>query len=82
MVAMYVARGMEWVLGSEWREGHPGVVGHWRRVGRWRAVKEVLGEGAGWVVCEGEEGGKIQGDREGSLIGGDVVNNPTVESSR
>ena len=55
MVAMYVARGMEWVLRREWREGHPGVMGHWGRVGEWEAVKEVLGRRAGWVVCEGEE---------------------------
>ena len=66
MVAMYVARGMEWVLGKEWREGHPGVVGHWRRVGEWEAVREVLGKGDREMVEE---------DGQNSLQGGDVVTN-------
>ena len=65
MVAIYVARGMEWVLGRKWREGHPGVVGHWRRVAGWEPVKEVLGEGGGWVVCKGEEGEMVEGSKEG-----------------
>jgi len=53
MVAVYVARGLEWVLGRSWREEHPRVMEHWRRVCEWGPVREVVGDR--WVLCE-EEG--------------------------
>ncbi len=50
MVAVYVARGLEWVLGREWRAEHPRVMEHWRRVCEWGPVREVVGDK--WVMCE------------------------------
>ena len=51
MIAIYVARGLEWVLGQKWREEHPRVMEHWRRVCEWGPVREVVGDK--WVMCEG-----------------------------
>lgn len=52
MVAVYVARGLEWVLGWEWRAGHPRVMEHWQRVCEWGPVRDVVGDR--WVMCEEE----------------------------
>lgn len=52
MVAVYVARGLEWVLGQKWRAEHPRVMEHWRRVCEWGPVKEVVGDK--WIMCEDE----------------------------
>lgn len=50
MVAVYVARGLEWVLERTWRAEHPRVMEHWRRVCEWGPVREVIGDR--WVMCE------------------------------
>lgn len=43
-VALYVSRGMEWVLGKEWRETHPNTMKHFERVASWEFTKAVVPE--------------------------------------
>lgn len=42
MVAMYVSRGLEWVLGREWREGHARVMNHFQTVAAWECVSAIV----------------------------------------
>ena len=51
-VAIYVARGLKWVLGREWRQGHPRVMGHWKMVSQWEPTIKVVAEHH-WEFCEG-----------------------------
>lgn len=41
-VALYIARGLEWVLGEEWRAQHPATMRHFERVAAWGPVKRVV----------------------------------------
>lgn len=42
MVIMYVARGLEWVLGKEWRATHPNIMRLFNAVTDWEPVKRVV----------------------------------------
>lgn len=42
MVIIYVARGLEWVLGKEWRETHPSIMRLFNAVTDWEPVKRVV----------------------------------------
>lgn len=42
MVAVYVSRGLEWVLDAKWREAHPNVMRHFSAVAEQDAVKKVI----------------------------------------
>lgn len=57
MVAVYISRGMEWVLDEEWAKGHPGTMEHWRRVGQCSAVEKALGPDW-WKTGKTQEGGE------------------------
>ena len=50
-VAIYVTRGLQWVLGREWRRSHPAVMRHVDMVMSWAPVKGVIPE----FVMIGEE---------------------------
>ena len=41
-VAIYVTRGLQWVLGEEWRNRHPAVMRHVESVISWAPVKAVI----------------------------------------
>ena len=41
-VAVYVTRGLQWVLGREWRRDHPAVMGLVELVIGWAPVKAVI----------------------------------------
>ncbi|KAB8068849.1 glutathione S-transferase [Aspergillus leporis] len=42
MVAIYVSRGLEWVLDAGWRSQHPAIMGHFNLVARWDPVRAVV----------------------------------------
>ncbi len=42
MVAVYVSRGLEWVLGRRWREENWGIMRHFGMVAEWGPVREVI----------------------------------------
>jgi elongation factor 1-gamma len=42
MVAIYVSRGLEWVLDAKWRLQHPAILMHFERVTSWLPVKSVI----------------------------------------
>lgn len=42
MVIIYVARGLEWVLGKEWRETHPSIMRLFKAITDWEPVKRVV----------------------------------------
>ncbi|KAF8252248.1 glutathione-S-transferase theta, GST [Wilcoxina mikolae CBS 423.85] len=42
MVAIYVSRGLEWVLDSKWRMEHPNIMRHFEVVANQGPVKEVI----------------------------------------
>jgi elongation factor 1-gamma len=44
MVAIYVSRGLQWVLDAQWRRQHPGIMKHFERVASWPPVKSVIPE--------------------------------------
>ena len=50
-VAVYVTRGLQWVLGTEWRRDHPAVMRLVELVIGWAPVKGVIAE----FVMIGEE---------------------------
>ncbi len=41
-VAIYIARGLEWVLGAEWRQQHPATMKHFERVADWEHCKAIV----------------------------------------
>ena len=42
MVIIYVARGLEWVLGKDWREGHKNIMRLFDAIAGWEPVKRVV----------------------------------------
>lgn len=40
-VAVYLARGMEYVLDAEWRAAHPASLKHFEMVAQWKPMKEA-----------------------------------------
>ena len=42
MVAIYVSRGLEWVLDAKWRELHPKIMKHFNAVAKQEAVAKVI----------------------------------------
>lgn len=42
MVAMYVGRGLEWVLTGEWRDENKGIMRHFGMVAAWGPVRAVV----------------------------------------
>ena len=42
MLAVYISRGLEWVLDANWREAHPSIMKHFRAVTEQAAVKKVI----------------------------------------
>ncbi|KAE8373755.1 glutathione S-transferase [Aspergillus bertholletiae] len=42
MVAIYVSRGLEWVLDAGWRSQHPAIMAHFNLVAQWNPVKTVV----------------------------------------
>lgn len=43
-VAIYVTRGLQWVLGTEWRNRHPAIMRHVEMVIDWAPVRSVIPE--------------------------------------
>ena len=43
-VAIYVTRGLQWVLGEAWRKEHPAIMRHVEIVVHWLPVKSVIPE--------------------------------------
>ena len=43
-VAIYVTRGLQWVLGEEWRNKHPAIMRHIQMVTSWGPVRSVIPE--------------------------------------
>ncbi|OAA58199.1 Glutathione S-transferase, protein [Cordyceps fumosorosea ARSEF 2679] len=43
-VAVYVSRGLEWILGAEWRATHPATMRHFRMVADWEHCRAVVPE--------------------------------------
>ncbi|OAA80333.1 Glutathione S-transferase, protein [Akanthomyces lecanii RCEF 1005] len=43
-VAIYISRGLEWVLGAEWRRRHPATMKHFERVTSWEHCKAIVPE--------------------------------------
>jgi elongation factor 1-gamma len=41
-VAIYVSRGLEWVLDGKWREKHPNIIKHFEGVAAVEAVKKII----------------------------------------
>ena len=41
-VAIYVSRGLEWVLDGKWREKHPNIMKHFETVAEVEAVKKII----------------------------------------
>jgi len=41
-VAVYISRGLEWVLDAPWREKHPNIMNHFERVAERKEVKKVI----------------------------------------
>lgn len=50
-VAVYVTRGLQWVLGREWRDGHEAIMRHVEMVIDWAPVRAVIPE---FVMIEEE----------------------------
>ena len=44
LLAIYITRGLEWVLGEEWRDKHPAVTRHVVMVMEWAPVRTVVPE--------------------------------------
>ena len=42
MVVIYVARGLEWVLGQDWRDANSNTMRHFEMVAEWPPVKSVV----------------------------------------
>ncbi|KAL8920833.1 MAG: hypothetical protein Q9208_006005 [Pyrenodesmia sp. 3 TL-2023] len=42
MVAVYISRGLEWVLGKQWRDENAGIMRHFQMVAAWGPVMEVI----------------------------------------
>ena len=42
MLAIYVSRGLEWVLGENWRKAHPNIMRHFHAVTERPAVKKII----------------------------------------
>lgn len=42
MLAVYVSRGLEWVLDAKWRETHPSIMRHFHIVTEQTSVKKVI----------------------------------------
>lgn len=42
MVAIYVSRGLEWVLDANWRQAHPNIMKHFTAVTEQEYVKKVI----------------------------------------
>lgn len=42
MVAVYISRGLEWVLGRQWRDENTGIMRHFEMVAAWGPVMEVV----------------------------------------
>lgn len=43
-VAIYVTRGLQWVLGREWRDRHPAIMRHVEMMINWAPVRSVIPE--------------------------------------
>ena len=43
-VAIFVTRGLQWVLGEEWRKRHPAIMRHVEMVMEWTPVRSVIDE--------------------------------------
>ncbi|KAH8707731.1 Glutathione S-transferase psoE [Beauveria bassiana] len=41
-VAVYISRGLEWILGDEWRRQHPATMKHFDLVANWEHCKAVV----------------------------------------
>ncbi|KAL9597945.1 MAG: hypothetical protein Q9179_004084 [Wetmoreana sp. 5 TL-2023] len=41
-VAIYVSRGLEWVLDEQWRSSHPAIMRHFAMIRDWAPVKKVV----------------------------------------
>ncbi|KGQ05114.1 Elongation factor 1-gamma 1 [Beauveria bassiana D1-5] len=41
-VAVYISRGLEWILGDEWRRQHPATMKHFDMVANWEHCKAVV----------------------------------------
>ncbi|KAM3499255.1 hypothetical protein MY10362_007479 [Beauveria mimosiformis] len=41
-VAIYISRGLEWILGDEWRRQHPATMKHFNLVANWEHCKAVV----------------------------------------
>lgn len=41
-VAIYISRGMQYILGKEWRDSHPHTVAHFERVAAWGPTKQIV----------------------------------------
>ncbi|KAM3565183.1 hypothetical protein ARSEF4850_001492 [Beauveria asiatica] len=41
-VAIYISRGLEWILGAEWRRQHPATMQHFNLVANWEHCKAVV----------------------------------------
>lgn len=50
-VAIYVTRGLQWVLGEEWRNKHPAIMRHVNMVISWGPVRSVIPE---FIMVKGE----------------------------
>lgn len=50
-VAIFVSRGLEWVLGAEWQAKHPAIMRHFQTISNWEPVKAVVPH---FVVVEHE----------------------------
>ena len=42
MVAMYVARGLEWVLARQWRDENKAIIRHFETVTAWEPVRGIM----------------------------------------
>ena len=42
MVAIYVSRGLEWVLDAKWRAAHPNIMKHFKAIAEIKAVKNII----------------------------------------
>ncbi|ATY61574.1 glutathione-S-transferase GST [Cordyceps militaris] len=41
-VAIYISRGLEWILGAEWRQQHPATMKHFCKVADWEHCKAIV----------------------------------------
>ncbi|KAL4782542.1 glutathione S-transferase [Aspergillus varians] len=65
MVAIFIARGMEWVLDAAWREQYPGITEHFRSVTHLDMVREVVPD---FILIESETPNKSPAG-EGTVSG-------------